>query len=109
MRHDGWKTLIADEDHSGSMIPVLMLYLEHDEDPALRPEPIGPEQREQIIEHMAAGLLGAYRYFRRHGLPYAGGRAAEARRPDRKTGRNDPCPCGSGKKYKRCCGSATIH
>lgn len=21
-----------------------------------------------------------------------------------KTGRNDPCPCGSGKKYKRCCG-----
>lgn len=20
-----------------------------------------------------------------------------------KTGRNDPCPCGSGKKYKRCC------
>lgn len=22
----------------------------------------------------------------------------------RKTGRNDPCPCGSGKKYKKCCG-----
>jgi len=21
-----------------------------------------------------------------------------------KIGRNDPCPCGSGKKYKRCCG-----
>jgi len=20
-------------------------------------------------------------------------------------GRNDPCPCGSGKKYKKCCGS----
>jgi Predicted metal-binding protein related to the C-terminal domain of SecA len=23
---------------------------------------------------------------------------------DPKTGRNDPCPCGSGKKYKKCCG-----
>jgi hypothetical protein len=23
----------------------------------------------------------------------------------KKTGRNDPCPCGSGKKYKKCCGS----
>jgi hypothetical protein len=23
--------------------------------------------------------------------------------PARKAGRNDPCPCGSGKKYKRCC------
>jgi uncharacterized protein len=24
--------------------------------------------------------------------------------PPPKTGRNDPCPCGSGQKYKRCCG-----
>jgi preprotein translocase subunit SecA len=23
-----------------------------------------------------------------------------------KVGRNDPCPCGSGKKYKKCCGRA---
>ncbi len=23
---------------------------------------------------------------------------------DKKIGRNDPCPCGSGKKYKYCCG-----
>jgi len=23
---------------------------------------------------------------------------------DHKVGRNDPCPCGSGKKYKKCCG-----
>ncbi|HNQ65140.1 MAG TPA: preprotein translocase subunit SecA [Smithella sp.] len=23
-----------------------------------------------------------------------------------KTGRNDPCPCGSGKKYKKCCGAS---
>ena len=38
----------------------------------------------------------------------AGGGAAEAVqqvvRGD-KVGRNDPCPCGSGKKYKRCCGA----
>ncbi len=27
--------------------------------------------------------------------------AVESKRP--KTGRNDPCPCGSGKKYKKCC------
>lgn len=24
---------------------------------------------------------------------------------EKKVGRNDPCPCGSGKKYKKCCGS----
>ena len=28
------------------------------------------------------------------------------RRDSPKIGRNDPCPCGSGKKYKQCCGAA---
>ena len=27
------------------------------------------------------------------------------RRETPKIGRNDPCPCGSGKKYKKCCGA----
>jgi len=27
---------------------------------------------------------------------------------DRKVGRNDPCPCGSGKKYKKCCLGSSI-
>ncbi|MCM8788244.1 MAG: SEC-C metal-binding domain-containing protein, partial [Candidatus Omnitrophica bacterium] len=26
-------------------------------------------------------------------------------RVGKKIGRNDPCPCGSGKKYKKCCGA----
>ena len=26
-------------------------------------------------------------------------------RDEAKVGRNDPCPCGSGKKYKKCCGA----
>ena len=32
-----------------------------------------------------------------------GKRAAQPRRVQ-KIGRNEPCPCGSGKKYKKCCG-----
>ncbi len=31
-------------------------------------------------------------------------RAVTIRREGIKVGRNDPCPCGSGKKYKKCCG-----
>lgn len=30
------------------------------------------------------------------------------RRPDPKIGRNDPCPCGSGKKFKKCCGAEGV-
>jgi uncharacterized protein YecA (UPF0149 family) len=36
-----------------------------------------------------------------------GGGAAPPRRPvtaENRVGRNDPCPCGSGKKYKKCHG-----
>ena len=39
----------------------------------------------------------------------AGGDGTDKKQPVRKkasekVGRNDPCPCGSGKKYKQCCG-----
>jgi preprotein translocase subunit SecA len=37
----------------------------------------------------------------------AGDAAAEVKQvvKGKKVGRNDPCTCGSGKKYKKCCGS----
>ena len=34
------------------------------------------------------------------------GRVETFRRESPRVGRNDPCPCGSGKKYKKCCGRA---
>jgi len=110
MRHDGWAELINDEEHGGCLIPVMMLCHEHDEDPKMRPKPITSEKREDIIVRMAAGLVGAYRYFR-EGHKSRKGTAAEreSRRSTAKIGRNDPCPCGSGKKYKKCCGGATVN
>ena len=33
-----------------------------------------------------------------------GSGAQPKERQKKKVGRNDPCPCGSGKKYKKCCG-----
>jgi preprotein translocase subunit SecA len=37
------------------------------------------------------------------GAAPAGRKGTTQRRTDDKVGRNDPCPCGSGKKYKKCC------
>jgi preprotein translocase subunit SecA len=34
------------------------------------------------------------------------GPSAAVRRSEAKTGRNDPCPCGSGKKFKKCHGTS---
>jgi uncharacterized protein len=110
MRHDGWAELVDDEEHGGCVIPMMALYHEHDDDPEMRPEPISPEKREEVIVHMAAGLIGAYRYFRSHREAHGGTAfTPEPRRSTSKVGRNDPCPCGSGKKYKRCCGGPTIN
>ena len=36
--------------------------------------------------------------------PKEGGIDKTIRNEEPKVGRNDPCPCGSGKKYKNCCG-----
>ena len=109
MRRAAWAELFNDEEQSGWMVPVLMLFHEHDEDPELRTEPIGPEKREKVILQMAAGTVRAYRYFRAHRRSAGSLFGAEPQRSRGKIGRNEPCPCGSGKKYKRCCGASTIH
>jgi len=35
-------------------------------------------------------------------------RVTEPIRAEKRVGRNDPCPCGSGKKYKQCCGKGLV-
>jgi preprotein translocase subunit SecA len=51
-----------------------------------------------LVQQPAPRPMRAYR-------PGAGGQQAAPRRSssETKVGRNDPCPCGSGKKYKSCC------
>lgn len=109
LRQDGWTELLADDSRCGCMIPMLMLYHEHDEDPTMRPKPIAAEQREKVIESMAIGLVGVYRHFREREKSGAKVQGPSFPHISNKIGRNEPCPCGSGKKYKRCCGGATIH
>ena len=110
MRPGGWTELIDDELHGGCLLPMMMLCHEHDPDPEMRPEPISREKREEVIVMMAAGLLEAYRYFRKHREANAGPTfTPRSRRNVSKPGRNDPCFCGSGKKYKRCCGGAMVN
>jgi uncharacterized protein len=103
-RSGGWSKLVNDEENGGCLIPMMMLAHEHDEDPKMRPGPISPEKREEVISLMTAGLVNAYRYFRAareaHGQDTV---PIEPRRGTPKIGRNEPCPCGSGKKYKKCC------
>ena len=50
-------------------------------------------------------LLGAYvRALKEAFADAASGKLKPVKRPGSRIGRNDPCPCGSGRKYKKCCG-----
>jgi uncharacterized protein len=39
-------------------------------------------------------------------MPLTAGPPSQPVQTSRKIGRNDPCSCGSGKKFKKCCGNA---
>ncbi len=110
--HVDWAALMEDPDHGGLAIPIQMFHYEHDADPEMRPQPIPPESRKKFVQVMIASANRIYRYFepqRRGGASLA--IPLPVRRSGPKIGRNDPCPCGSGKKFKHCCGSkqATLH
>jgi uncharacterized protein len=105
-RPASWRELIVSDEHGGPLIPIMLLAHEHDPDPAMRPGPVAPDKREEILSMMIAGLTKICRYFEPHRRSGAGAsRPVPLRREGRKIGRNEPCPCGSGLKYKPCCGS----
>jgi len=112
LRKAEWSTLLEDEDHGGSLVPILTLAHENDPDPKMRPytEPMTAERRESLILGVAVGVMRIYKYFRNQGeMPHFDNISTTYRRIAPKTGRNEPCPCGSGKKYKHCCGKITLH
>jgi uncharacterized protein len=64
------------------------------------------EQFAEKIRELFPAALSAYAHLGRTIFEVLMEDAAEGTQPAQHTkiGRNDPCPCGSGKKYKKCCG-----
>jgi uncharacterized protein len=108
-RAGSWNELLNSEEEGGSLLPMMMLVHEHDPDPEMRAPAIEGEKREELTLAMIAGATRAYRYFEPHRRLGLGNIAnAPLRRQTPKVGRNEPCPCGSGRKYKHCC-VQTVH
>lgn len=68
-------------------------------------------QAYEAIPAAGAALHEHFRPAREHSFNPGGSVQTLPLRQDApKVGRNDPCPCGSGKKFKRCCGDvAKMH
>ena len=57
---------------------------------------------DEIKRHSDNSLLESSSNNRSNGT--SGDEQRTFERDNKKVGRNDPCPCGSGRKYKKCCG-----
>ena len=76
--------------------------------PVVRVEGVADEEAPlpAEIEAMERRQRQATRVRLSHGGPAVPEKIETVRRDADKVGRNDPCPCGSGKKYKKCHGRA---
>jgi uncharacterized protein len=94
---EAW-TALANDERTRVLVATFSVFIELDEaDP--QPEPGNADEIRRENAALIPRVLPALR------------KLAELRtresfspiRSSRKAGRNEPCPCGSGKKYKRCC------
>nr|WP_230409352.1 UPF0149 family protein [Zooshikella harenae] len=108
-----WSDFINNDKIGGAAVAIFMFANEHNPDPELRPfkEPITQEKREELLAMLSASVMKIYKHFaeeRRFNARLAK-EVGTIRRDSPKVGRNDPCPCGSGKKYKKCCALLIEH
>jgi uncharacterized protein len=104
---DAWNSLIENEESSGMLAPIVAFSMEG----ALDEVPEGPmpdDVRKNLISLLPEAVQAIHAYWLPTRLKIASGLTAETvpLGGRSKTGRNALCPCGSGKKYKKCCGGA---
>lgn len=113
LREKAWRQVLDTEEKFAWLIPILALANEENPDPELRSytELVTDELREKLLAGVSEMVTHMYHFF----APYRelkASAAADSGNPSatkRKIGRNDPCYCGSGEKYKKCCGSIKVN
>ncbi|MCK9532978.1 MAG: UPF0149 family protein [Gammaproteobacteria bacterium] len=100
---DSWEPVFA--DHLDMLSPMVMLGTERGRE-TLRES----QDPRHAIEVARAAIPRAVAELRTYFLlpHHQAARPFPQRRAEPKVGRNDPCPCGSGKKFKKCCARQTL-
>ena len=107
LRRADWQSLLETERGRAWYRPIGLLG-EDDFGPEQETLTRTPAQRAELALQIPEAVLGMHA----HWLPLrlAVHERAVARALQAKVGRNEPCPCGSGKKFKKCCGApANLH
>ncbi len=98
---DGWAPLMdADSEEDYSLLTPMLLYGTEEGLGELMDNAALKDRHQDFADAIPPCVLDIRDFW----LPYRKA-ASTFRRESEKVGRNDPCPCGSGKKFKKCCGS----
>jgi uncharacterized protein len=112
LRADAWGRLFKSKRDGQLLLPILALCRDENGDSLLGLSPDEKDRvREESAEFIPACVTAIPAYWRAKGstqisMPLMRGRPSQSDQPSPKTGRNELCPCGSGKKFKKCCGKA---
>jgi uncharacterized protein len=113
LRADAWGPLFKSKRDGQLLLPILALCGDENGESMLG---LSPDEEDRVMEEMTDFVpdcvTAIANYWRAKGstqisMPLMHGRPAQPDQPPSKIGRNEPCPCGSGKKFKKCCGKAT--
>ena len=101
MAVDAWDPLFADENTRSLMGPIMAQLHDKEGKPLIEGSPAEMQEiREEAAQVLPYVVKEIYDFWkaRRESANLT------TRRTEKKLGRNEPCPCGSGRKYKHCCG-----
>ncbi len=100
LRGDAWAPILKSEQGRAAMLPIVLF----GSDPRIRQEIENSGMDAQKVyaaarEYLPDAVQHIYDYWHPPQSVYARTYSSKTK----KTGRNAPCPCGSGRKYKKCC------
>lgn len=111
LRADAWERLFKSKRDRQLLLPILALCGDENGESLLG---IPPDEEDRImaeaVEFIPACVIAIDSYWRERrqaSMPFAVRPPLQPNQASSKIGRNDPCPCGSGKKFKKCCGKVT--
>jgi uncharacterized protein len=103
MTQDDWNDLPKDDDEGAQMVEealsAIMALVPDEDDPETG---MSIDERDEMVADALVAVYDMRDYWKQ--VNFERGRNKEPVRRAPKIGRNDPCPCGSGKKFKACCG-----
>jgi uncharacterized protein len=99
LRPGAWEPIFA-SDLAPLMRPIYLLGADEIGEDELE-EVEDPRKGHQLALEIEANLPAIHKFW----LPLRRSAVQTLKRDEPKVGRNDDCPCGSGKKFKKCCGA----